>query len=251
MAAVLVIASGRIGGAQKTTPVHPGKGGSPHVRTDWTIDGANLSIEYGRPSLKGRPDGRAHAGRPALAHGRRRSDRAQDRQAAEVRHAHASSRAPIPSTPQPGEKDWQLIVGKLGKPGQWGVPYNATLEIGRAPMSSPRRRPGRAAEDLDRRHAEGRHAEGRVGHQGRDDSVYGGIGSRARGSRFAGSVPEQAVWPRSANREPANRGPAVTSALIHHERPQRIPRPHQHVLQTVELVGDRAVRDRRVQARLP
>jgi hypothetical protein len=28
-----------------------------------------------------------------------------------------------------------LIVGKLGKPGQWGVPYNPTLEIARAPMT--------------------------------------------------------------------------------------------------------------------
>jgi hypothetical protein len=34
---------------------------------------------------------------------------------------------------QPGA-EWQLIVGKLGKPGQWGIPYNAGLEIGRAPM---------------------------------------------------------------------------------------------------------------------
>ena len=28
-----------------------------------------------------------------------------------------------------------MIVGKLAKPGQWGVPYNKALEIGRAPMS--------------------------------------------------------------------------------------------------------------------
>jgi hypothetical protein len=35
---------------------------------------------------------------------------------------------------QPGDKEWQLIVGKLGKPGQWGIPYNAALEMGRAPM---------------------------------------------------------------------------------------------------------------------
>ena len=42
--------------AQKTTPVHPGKGGSPHVKTAWVIDGANISIEYGRPALKGREE---------------------------------------------------------------------------------------------------------------------------------------------------------------------------------------------------
>lgn len=38
----------------KTTQVHPGKGGSPHVKSEWTIDGATISIEYGRPSVKGR-----------------------------------------------------------------------------------------------------------------------------------------------------------------------------------------------------
>jgi hypothetical protein len=37
---------------------------------------------------------------------------------------------------QPGEKDWQLIIGKLGKQNQWGVPYNPSLEIGRAPMQA-------------------------------------------------------------------------------------------------------------------
>ena len=30
--------------AQKTTQIHPGKGGSPHVKTEWTIDGAAITI---------------------------------------------------------------------------------------------------------------------------------------------------------------------------------------------------------------
>ncbi len=34
----------------------------------------------------------------------------------------------------PGEKEWQLVLGRLSKPGQWGIPYNKELEIGRTPM---------------------------------------------------------------------------------------------------------------------
>ena len=36
------------------TPVHDGQAGSPHVRVAWEVDGANISITYGRPYLRDR-----------------------------------------------------------------------------------------------------------------------------------------------------------------------------------------------------
>lgn len=136
MAAVLVIAAAGSVAAQKTTPVHAGKGGSPHVRTEWTIDGANISIEYGRPSLKGRPEtapGFMEPGKPW----RTGADEATVLKTDKPLKLGTLSLEPGTYTlnTEPGDKSWQLLVGKLGKPGQWGIPYNASLEIGRAPMT--------------------------------------------------------------------------------------------------------------------
>ena len=136
MAAVLVVAAAGLVAAQKTTEVHPGRGGSPHVRTEYTIDGANISVEYGRPSLKGRPEdgpGFMEIGKPW----RTGADEATLFKTDKPVKFGTLSLEPGTYTlnTQPGEKDWQLIVGKLGKPGQWGVPYNAALEIGRATMT--------------------------------------------------------------------------------------------------------------------
>lgn len=120
--------------AQKTSEVHPGKGGSPHVRTEWTIDGANISIEYGRPSIKGRPEADLMpAGKPW----RTGADEATVLKTDKPLKFGTLTLQPGTYTlnTEPGEKQWQLLVGKLGKPGQWGIPYNAALEIGRAPMT--------------------------------------------------------------------------------------------------------------------
>ena len=134
MAAVLVATAVTSVAAQKTTPVHPGKGGSPHVRSEWTIDGANISIEYGKPSLKGRPEAQLM---PLGQPWRTGADEATVLKTDKPIKFGTLALQPGSYTlnTQPGEKEWQLIVGKLDKPGQWGVPYNASLEIGRAPMS--------------------------------------------------------------------------------------------------------------------
>lgn len=130
--------------AQKTTEVHPGKGGSPHVKTTWTIDGANLSIEYGRPSVKGRPEAQLMpAGQPWRTGADEATLLTTDKP---LKFGSLSVPAGTYTiNTQPGA-EWQLILGKLGKPGQWGVPYNQSLEIGRAPMKAGKT--GSAVEQL-------------------------------------------------------------------------------------------------------
>ena len=44
-------------GGGTSTEVHPGMGGSPHVKVDWALSDANISITYGRPYLNGRTVG--------------------------------------------------------------------------------------------------------------------------------------------------------------------------------------------------
>jgi hypothetical protein len=134
-AAALAAAFGATLTAQKTTEVHPGRGGSPHVRTEATVDGANISVTYGRPSLKGRAEDQLMPpGKPW----RTGADEATILKTDKPLKVGSLSLAPGSYTlnTEPGATEWQLIVGKLGEKGeaQWGVPYQAALEIGRAPM---------------------------------------------------------------------------------------------------------------------
>lgn len=119
--------------AQTTTPVHAGTGGSPHVKSAWVIDGAKISIEYGRPSLKGRAEGTLM---PAGEPWRTGADEATVLTTDKPLRFGALTLAAGTHTinTQPGTPTWQFIAGTLSKPGQWGVPYNAALEKGRAPM---------------------------------------------------------------------------------------------------------------------
>jgi Protein of unknown function (DUF2911) len=120
---------------QKITETGTGGGGSPHVKAEWTVDGAAIAIEYGRPSVKGRPESQLM---PAGQPWRTGADQATT----------ITSNRPLtfgavklePNTPYtintvPGEKQWQLLFGKLSKPGQSGIPYQQVLEIGKRPMA--------------------------------------------------------------------------------------------------------------------
>ncbi|HEY7502110.1 MAG TPA: DUF2911 domain-containing protein [Vicinamibacterales bacterium] len=135
LAAAAVVAFGLTGYAQKTTEVHPGKGGSPHVKTVWTVDGANISIEYGRPSVKGRTDAQVMPpGQPWRTGADEATVLTTDKP---LKFGSVSLPAGTYTiNTQPGDKEWQIIFGKLGKPGQWGIPYNQALEIGRTPITA-------------------------------------------------------------------------------------------------------------------
>ena len=123
--------------AQKITQIHPGKGGSPHVRAEYTIDGATITVEYGRPSVKGRtifgPDGIVKPG----AVWRMGADEAttltttKDLMFGSV-HVPAGKYTlyalPLEGA-APDQPAGKLIINK--QTGQWGTVYDEKQDLGR------------------------------------------------------------------------------------------------------------------------
>jgi hypothetical protein len=129
-AATLVAALGITLSAQKTTPVHPGKGGSPHVRSEWAVDGANISIEYGRPSLKGRGESEMMPpGQPWRTGADEATTLKTDKPLKFGTLAVPAGSYTLYTVPG---AEWQLIVSK--RTGQWGIPYPEGQDLGRVPM---------------------------------------------------------------------------------------------------------------------
>jgi len=120
--------------AQKITKLGEGNGGSPHVRAEWTVRGAAITVEYGRPSLKGRPESQMM---PAGEPWRTGADQATiitSSKPLTFGSVKLSAGTPYTINTVPGDAGWQILFGKLDKPGQWGIPYQQPLEIGKAPM---------------------------------------------------------------------------------------------------------------------
>ncbi len=159
--------------AQKTTEKHPGKAGSPHVLTEWTIDGANISIEYGRPSLKGRTPGKD----VDPYEGREWRTGADEATTLKTDKALKFGSLSVPAGTYtlytiPTGGTWHLVVSK--KTGQWGIPYPKGEDLGRV-ANDDRQGPESGGATHHRRagHAGRRHAPDRLGHHARQHSFHG------------------------------------------------------------------------------
>jgi hypothetical protein len=120
--------------AQKVTPLKTGSGGSPHVRAESTIDGANISIEYGRPSLKGRVPGKdidPFEGKEWRTGADEQTTLKTDKPLKFGTLSVPAGTYGLHTIPVKGE--WHLIVSK--RPAGWGIPYPAGQDLGRVPMT--------------------------------------------------------------------------------------------------------------------
>lgn len=134
MSTVLMAVTAVGAGAQTTTELGTGNGGSSHVKTEWTIGSAHISVTYGRPALKGRSEASMMpAGKPWRTGSDAATVLTTDKPLTFGKVVLQPGSYTINTVP--GEKSWELILGKLEKEGQWGVPYLPALEIGRAPMN--------------------------------------------------------------------------------------------------------------------
>lgn len=126
------VAAAGLAALQKTTTMHPGSGGSPHVRTEWAVGGANISIEYGRPFLKGRTIGKELV--PNGVVWRAGADEATTLKADKALRFGSLT---VPAGTHtlfvlPAAGKWQLLVSK--QTGQWGTDYSPAQDVGRVDM---------------------------------------------------------------------------------------------------------------------
>jgi len=117
--------------AQKTTPLKSGSGGSAHVRSEWTIDAANISIEYGRPAMKGRSEAMM------IPAGQIWRTGADEQTTLKTDKPLKLGSLTVPAGTYglhsiPGTTEWQLIVSK--QTAGWGIPYPAGQDLGRTAM---------------------------------------------------------------------------------------------------------------------
>ena len=121
-------------GGGALTPIHDGQAGSPHVRVEWDVSGASISLTYGRPFLRGRTVG--DSVEPL--------DGQVWRLGADEATTFTTDRdlmvgaAHVPA----GEYTlWTISNGDITElilnheTGQWGTDYDGSRDLGRTPMT--------------------------------------------------------------------------------------------------------------------
>jgi hypothetical protein len=105
---------------------------SPHETVNATIDGAKISVTYGRPYMKGRKiaGGLVPYGQVWRTGADEATTLVTDK-ALMFGSTHVQPGTYTLYT-LPGEKGWQLIVNK--QTGQWGTEYNQAQDLARIPM---------------------------------------------------------------------------------------------------------------------
>ena len=125
--------------AGRTTEIHPGDGGSPHVMTEWVIDEANISITYGRPYLRDRVVGETVE--PMVGQvWRLGADEATTLETDAglmigdtlIAAGEYTLLVLTTLTTPPTEDAWQLIVNR--RTGQWGLDYDESQDLTRIDM---------------------------------------------------------------------------------------------------------------------
>ena len=121
-------------GGGAVTPVHDGQAGSPHVLVDWGVSGANISIAYGRPFLKGRTVGDS----VEPLEGRVWRLGADEATTLTTDRDLMLGGVQVPA----GEYTlWTVTTGETtelivnAETGQWGTAYDESRDIGRTPMT--------------------------------------------------------------------------------------------------------------------
>jgi hypothetical protein len=120
--------------AQKVVSSKVGGGGSPHETVEYAIDGAKITISYGKPFLKGRSlDTLAPAGKVWRLGADEATIITSDKPLMIGSLMLPAGSHSLYAQPAPG--GWKLIVNK--KTGQWGIPYpkeTQDQELGRVDM---------------------------------------------------------------------------------------------------------------------
>jgi len=117
--------------AQKVVSTKMGGGGSPHETVEWTVQGAKITITYGRPFLKARSlDTLTPAGKIWRTGADAATTLTTDKGL-----MFGSLMVPAGTYTLytvPGPTAWKLVVSK--QTGQWGTEYSEDKDLGRADL---------------------------------------------------------------------------------------------------------------------